>query len=148
MGLEESYALSEEEPERARPSPLGRGLGREGYALPKKKSLQPVRPGLTGSGEARSGPGPLRKPPPQPITTKLDEVLIALRHLLAPVTLGTTPLLFALLALGDEVHLLAKSLRDSLGDNALIKAADELLDGFAVTTFNTHCSARLACTTT
>jgi hypothetical protein len=59
-------------------------------------------------------------------------------HLLAPVTLGTASLLFALLALRDEVHLLTIGLRDSLRDDPFIKAADQLLDRFAITSFYTH----------
>ncbi len=73
---------------------------------------------------------------------RLKVGLETLRDLLTPVALSAAALLFALLALRDEVHLLAEGLRDALGDDALIESADQLLDCLTVTTLNFHRSAR------
>ncbi len=62
-------------------------------------------------------------------------------QLLAAISLGAAALLFALLALRDKVHLLAIGLGDPLGDDTLIKAANQLLNGFAFTTLNSHSAA-------
>ena len=55
-------------------------------------------------------------------------LLIAFGQLLAPIALSAAALLLTLLALRDEVHLLTICLRDALGDNSFIKAADQLFD--------------------
>lgn len=62
-------------------------------------------------------------------------------QLLAAIPLSAAALLFALLALRDEVHLLAIGLGDSLSDDTFIEAANQLLYGFAFTTFNSHSAA-------
>jgi hypothetical protein len=58
---------------------------------------------------------------------------------LTPVALGTAALLFALLALRDEVHLLAVGLGDALSHYAFIEAAQQLLDGLSFASFDFHC---------
>ena len=57
---------------------------------------------------------------------------------LAPVALRAAPLLFALLALRDKVHLFAERLGDPLGDDALIEAPNQLLDGLALSAVYMH----------
>ncbi len=48
---------------------------------------------------------------------------------LAAVSLRAATLFFALLTLGNEVHLLTKCFGDPLRDDALVEAPDQLLDG-------------------
>lgn len=62
-------------------------------------------------------------------------------QLLATISFGTAALFFALLALRDEVHLLAIRFGDALGNDTFIEAANELFDSFAFTTFNSHSAA-------
>ncbi len=57
---------------------------------------------------------------------------------LTAISLRAALLLLALLALGDKMHLFAEGLRDPLGDHAFVKAADQLLNGFTVTSFYMH----------
>lgn len=67
-------------------------------------------------------------------------LLNALRHSLAfaAITLSTAALLFALLTLAYKVHFLAKSFGDPFRDDALIKAADKLLNGLTFTSIYMH----------
>lgn len=69
---------------------------------------------------------------------RLAETLAHLGHLLAPVALGPTALLFALLTFGDKMHFVAVNFRDALGDDALIKASNELIYRFSIASFNLH----------
>jgi hypothetical protein len=73
-----------------------------------------------------------------PLWMVLGWLLVQLHSFLAPVAFGTAALLFALLALRDEVHLLAVGLGDPLGDYALVEAAQELLDSLTVTSIDFH----------
>ena len=61
-----------------------------------------------------------------------------LHCLLAAVALGAAALLFALLALRDEVHFLSVSLGDALSDYALVEAAQQLLDSLSFASFYFH----------
>lgn len=58
--------------------------------------------------------------------------------LLAAVALGAAAFFFALLALRDEVHLVAVDLGDALGDDTFVKAAKQLINSFAFTSFYFH----------
>jgi hypothetical protein len=57
---------------------------------------------------------------------------------LAAIPLGAALLLLALFALGDKVHFFAKSFRDPLGDDAFVKASNQLLDGLTFTSLDMH----------
>ena len=65
-------------------------------------------------------------------------LLTYLQHALAAVAFGTSGFLFTLLTLRNEVHLLAEGLRNALGDNNLVEAPQELINGFTVTSVNSH----------
>jgi hypothetical protein len=65
----------------------------------------------------------------------------SLGQFLPTIPLGATTLLFALLALRDKMHFLTIGLGDSLSDNTFIEAANELFNGFAFSTFNSHSAA-------
>jgi hypothetical protein len=64
--------------------------------------------------------------------------MLHLSRFLAAVALGAAALLFALLALRDKMHLFAIRLGDTLSDYALIKTAQQLLNRFSITSFNSH----------
>jgi len=57
---------------------------------------------------------------------------------LAPVALRAAALFLGLLTLRDEVHLLPKRFGNPLCYNALVKASNKLLDGFAFSSVYMH----------
>jgi hypothetical protein len=61
-----------------------------------------------------------------------------LHSFLAPVALCAAAFLFALLALRDEVHLLAVGLGDTLRHYTFIEAAQQLFDGLSVASLDFH----------
>jgi len=64
--------------------------------------------------------------------------MLHLHRLLSAVALGAPALFFALLALRDEVHLLSVGLSALLSNYALVKAAQQLLDGLSIASFDSH----------
>jgi hypothetical protein len=64
--------------------------------------------------------------------------MLQLHRLLAAIALGTAALLFALLALRDEVHFLAVGFGDTLSDYALVEAAQQLFDSLPIAAFDFH----------
>jgi len=62
-----------------------------------------------------------------------------LHGLLTPVALGAAALLFALLALRDEVHFLAVGFGDALSYYAFVEAPQQLFDGLSIASFDFHC---------
>ena len=67
-------------------------------------------------------------------------IRLPLRHALplAAIPLRAALLLLALLAFGDKMHFFAEGLRNTLSNHAFVKAADQLLNGFTVTSFYMH----------
>lgn len=70
---------------------------------------------------------------------------VELCHLLAPVSLCPAALLFALLALRNEVHFVTIDFRNPFGHNTFIEAPDQLIDTLAISSVNFHISASQAC---
>jgi len=67
-------------------------------------------------------------------------LLSLLQCLLAAIALSTATFLFALLAFGNKMHLLAEGLGDALGNNNLVESTKQLINGFAVASFYSHIS--------
>jgi hypothetical protein len=67
-------------------------------------------------------------------------LLSLLQCLLAAITLSTATLLFALFAFGNKMHLLAEGFGDALGNNNLVEATKQLINGLAVASFYSHIS--------
>ena len=64
--------------------------------------------------------------------------LLRLARLFQAVALSAAALLFALLALRNEMHLLAVGLGDPLCHYAFVEAAQQLLDSLSIASFDFH----------
>jgi len=67
-------------------------------------------------------------------------LLSLLQCLLAAIALSTATLFFALFAFGNKMHLLAEGFGDALGNNNLVEATKQLINGLAVASFYSHIS--------
>jgi hypothetical protein len=64
--------------------------------------------------------------------------MLHLHRFFSAITLGAAALFLALLALRDEMHLLPVGFGDSFGYYAFVEPAQQLLDGFSITSFDFH----------
>ena len=64
--------------------------------------------------------------------------MTGLGHLLAAIAFSAATLFFALLTLGNELHLLPVGFGDALGHDNLVETTKQLFDAFPVTAIDFH----------